>query len=244
MTCAMSRRLVDRAHCDPSRRQWLGGSMAAMAGLFGVGVAMASPSMAASAPAPQRPTLTRPQSLAFQQWFVAIVSDQVLRPPSPRWVHRDCAGLVRFSVAEALRPHNPEWLKAMGWPLSQPRAPEVDLRPDQSALRQPWLASSGQASSFVSALALVQNNARFIGKGRTQAQPGDLLFYDQGDDQHLMVWTGRRVAYHNGSAPSASDTGLRWRRWDDLQASPDTRWRPEERNPNFVGLFRLAFLMT
>lgn len=241
----MSRCVAEQAHRDPSRRQWLGQALAAMGGGLVGGMAGAVASMPALAvPTAQRPSLTRQQSLAFQQWFVAIVSDQVLSPPSPRWVHRDCAGLVRFSVAEALRPHTPDWLKAMGWPLNKPRAPEVDLRPDQAMLRQPWLTSSGQASSFVSALALVQNNARFIGKSRTQAQPGDLLFYDQGDDQHLMVWTGRRVAYHTGSAPSASDTGLRWRRWEDLQAMPDTRWRPEERNPNFVGLFRLAFLTT
>ena len=26
------------------------------------------------------------------------------------------------------------------------------------------------------------------------------MFYDQGDDQHLMIWMGRSIAYHTGSS--------------------------------------------
>jgi uncharacterized protein YfaT (DUF1175 family) len=190
---------------------------------------------------PARPTLSREQTAAFRAWFVAIVSDQVRRP-SLRWVHRDCAGLVRFAVGEALKPHDNPWRHAMGWPGDQLSPPDVALRLDQQTLRQPWLLGDGSASHFASAIALVQHNARFIGKARNQALPGDLLFFDQGDDQHLMVWTGRAVAYHNGAAPQPNDNGLRWQRWEQLMTWPDTRWRPVDANPNFAGVFRLAFL--
>lgn len=188
-----------------------------------------------------RVQLDRPQTAAFRAWFVALVADQVRRP-SPRWVHRDCAGLVRFAVNEAFKPHDARWRRAMGWPADRPQPPEVDLRPDQVQLQKPWLTADGQSSAYASALALAQLNTRFVGKSRTQALPGDLLFYDQGDEQHLMVWTGRAVAYHTGAPPSPHDNGLRWQRWERLQSWSDTRWRPSEANPNFAGLFRLAFL--
>lgn len=185
--------------------------------------------------------LTRAQTAAFRAWFVALVADQVMRP-SPRWVHRDCAGLVRFAVNEALKDHDARWRHAMGWSADRPSPPDVTLQPDQLDLQALWRTANGQTSAYASALALVQLNTRFVGKSRTSALPGDLLFFDQGDDQHLMVWTGRAVAYHNGSAPQPHDNGLRWQRWERLQSWSDTRWRPSERNPNFAGLFRFAFL--
>lgn len=186
--------------------------------------------------------LNRVQSLVFRQWFVAIVEDQVMRRPSPRWVHRDCAGLVRFAVAEAFRPHDTGWLRAMGWDTSRPRPPELGLTEGQRGWPAAWLLPDGQRSAYASAIALVQHNTRPVGRERTQALPGDLLFFDQGDDQHLMVWTGSRVAYHTGAEPSARDSGLRHLRWEELMRWSDTRWRPEAHNANYAGLFRLAFL--
>lgn len=216
------------------------------AGRWALGLALAAPAGRAVSASPG-PTaghtrrLDADQTAAFRAWLVALVNEQVMRP-SPRWVHRDCAGLVRFAVAEALKPHDARWRRAMGWPGDRPSPPDVALRPDQLDLQALWRTADGQASAFASALALVQLNTRFVGKSRTRALPGDLLFFDQGDEQHLMVWTGRAVAYHNGAAPHPQDNGLRWQRWERLQAWRDTRWRPSETNPNFAGLFRLAFL--
>jgi uncharacterized protein YfaT (DUF1175 family) len=185
--------------------------------------------------------LDRAQTAAFRAWFVTLVADQVMRP-SPRWVHRDCAGLVRFAVNEALKSHDARWRHAMGWSSEQPSPPDVVLQPDQLDLQALWHTADGKTSAYASALAMVQLNTRFVGKSRTRALPGDLLFFDQGDEQHLMVWTGRAVAYHNGAAPQPTDNGLRWQPWERLQSWSDTRWRPSEHNPNFAGLFRLAFL--
>lgn len=209
-------------------------SLAALAALL-AGRAGAAADNAARQP------LDRVQTEAFRRWFVALVDLQVSRP-SPRWVHRDCAGLVRFAVAESLRAHDASWRRAIGWDTRRADPPEVALRPDQAGWRQAWLRADGERGAFASALAIVQHNTRFVGRERTQALPGDLLFYDQGDDQHLMVWTGREVAYHTGAEPRADDNGLRRLRWEQLLARADTRWRPEPHNANFAGLFRLGFL--
>lgn len=215
-----------------------------MAGIMGaahmVRTAHAAPGGAAS-PTPQ-PRLNAAQSAAFRQWFVAIVNDQITRAPTPRWVHRDCAGLVRFAAAEALRTHDERWLQAMGWDRSRPLPPEPAPRAEQSSLGRRWRVATSTAGPFASALALVQFNTVAVGHERSQALPGDLLFFDQGDDQHLMVWTGGFIAYHTGAEPTAEDNGLRRLRWERLLAWPDTRWRPSPANPNYAGLHRFDFL--
>jgi uncharacterized protein YfaT (DUF1175 family) len=73
------------------------------------------------------------------------------------------------------------------------------------------------------------------------ASLGDLLFFDQGDSQHLMIWMGSFIAYHTGSE-TAGDNGLRSIALRDLLRWADTRWRPEQNNPNFAGVYRLDFL--
>src|SRR6266487_3928245 len=50
------------------------------------------------------------QSTVLRAWVVRIVAEQLRQGPTPRWSHRDCAGLVRFAVREALRPHDAQWL--------------------------------------------------------------------------------------------------------------------------------------
>jgi uncharacterized protein len=180
------------------------------------------------------------QSRVFRAWMVRIVNEQLRQGPSPRWIHRDCAGLVRFAVGEALRPHDAAWLRASGV-SAQALPPELALDPaDRRHLRE-WSQPDGTRAAFARAHGLVRHNSRPIGRDLNQAEPGDLLFFDQGDDQHLMVWMGRYVAYHTGSE-SPSDNGLRAVTLRQLMTWKDTRWRPETGNPNFVGVFRLAFL--
>lgn len=183
--------------------------------------------------------LSPDQSRVFRAWMVRIVDTQIVQGPTPRWQGRDCAGLVRFAVAEALRPHDPAWRRASGIHGRIP--PELRLDEGQSALRHRWRRADGQHGAYVSALELVQENAAFVAKDVNLAQPGDLLFFDQGDDQHLMIWTGWYVAYHTG-ASDARDTGLRAVSVRDLMAWRDTRWQPVADNPNFLGVYRLRFL--
>jgi uncharacterized protein YfaT (DUF1175 family) len=186
------------------------------------------------------PLLSAEQSRAVRAW-IALLADLQARRPSPRWTHRDCASLVRFCVAQALSDHNEKWVRSMGL---QGRPLPPDLVPDAllKTLRNRWRRPDGSQGAYVDALGLVQENSRFVGKNLAQAQLADLLFFDQGASQHLMLWLDGRIVYHNGSAPTPGDDGLRAVSPAQLLAWPDNRWRPVAENPNFAGVFSLAFL--
>ncbi|MET3133022.1 uncharacterized protein YfaT (DUF1175 family) [Oxalobacteraceae bacterium GrIS 1.11] len=187
------------------------------------------------------PRLSKAQSRAFQAWMLRIVNAQMEQGPSPRWQQRDCAGLVRFAVNEALSVHDAKWLRANGIAIDRQLPPELELDRAQEGLRNRWVQTGGAVGHFVSALALVHHNSRFIARDVNQAQAGDLLFFDQGDEQHLMVWMGSRIAYHTGTV-TPTDNGLRTVDVQQLKIWKDTRWQPALDNPNFAGIFRLAFL--
>lgn len=175
----------------------------------------------------------------LRDWITVLIHAQVDRGPTPRWTHRDCAGLLRFAVAEALREHDIAWRRSMGL-LGKRLPPDLDPAVT-SPLRHTWRRADGSQGAFASAIDLVQANTRSVGRQLAQAQPADLLFYDLGDDQHLMVWMGAYIAYHTGRV-ERGDNGLRALKPAQLMGWSDTRWRPSTDNPNFAGLYRLAFL--
>jgi len=183
--------------------------------------------------------LTPEQSRVFRAWMVRIVDQQLAAGPTPRWQQRDCAGLVRFAVAEALRPHDAKWRNANSIGGRVP--PDLVLDNAQKQLRHNWKLADGTLAAYVGALELVQENAVLVARDINLAQPGDLLFFDQGDDQHLMIWSGRYIAYHTGTS-SPGDNGLRAVSVPQLMAWRDSRWQPVAHNPNFVGVYRLRFL--
>ncbi|MFZ6743976.1 DUF1175 family protein [Undibacterium sp. JH2W] len=185
-------------------------------------------------------TLTPAQSRSCRAWMTRIIAAQLTAGPTPRWQQRDCVGLVRFAVAESLREHDEKWKRANGM-LGTALPPEIDLDQSTQSVRHQWRLADGTVSAYVSAIEMVQENARFRGKDCNLASPGDLLFYDQGDAQHLMVWMNSYIAYHTGTV-TPSDNGLRAVKLRDLQAWRDTRWHPTQENPNFAGVYRLNFL--
>ncbi|MFX1764725.1 DUF1175 family protein [Paraburkholderia sp. A1RI-2L] len=194
--------------------------------------------------APDPDALTPGQSTIFRAWFVRIVDQQMRRGPTPRWTQRDCAGLVRFAAVEALREHDARWLKANGMNGAGDASrlpPELQLSPQQRALASRWTRIDGSVGAYASAIALIQRNSRFVSRDVNQALPGDLLFFDQGDDQHLMIWLDRYIAYHTGTV-TPTDSGLRAVAVSDLMQWKDSRWQPFDGNPNFVGVFRFSFL--
>jgi uncharacterized protein len=212
-----------------------------------VSALLASPLLQAQEPIPQPESaaseqtgLDPAQSQVFRAWFVRIVQEQLRQGPSPRWYQQDCAGLVRFAANEALKPHDARWLRSMGMSSSH-LPPEPDLSADQRKLAQNWHQGGGRVGPYVTASKLIQHNTQFVSRDLHQARPGDLLFYDQGDDQHLMIWMGRYIAYHTGSS-SATDNGLRSVTMPQLMQWKDTRWIPDNSNPNFIGVYRLQFL--
>lgn len=191
--------------------------------------------------ATQNALLTDEQAQAFRHWVQLIVQQQLNKGPTPRWQQRDCAGLVRFASAEALRDHDSRWLKANGF-LGKKLPPELNLTPTQLAeFRHAWLRADGTQGAFVSAMELVQNNTVPVGRDMAQAQVADILLFDQGQAQHLMIWMGQYMAYHTGTV-TADDNGLRAYPLRQLMAWKDTRWQPHAGNPNFIGIFRLFFL--
>ncbi len=180
------------------------------------------------------------QSRLFRRWMVRIIAAQFTSGPTPRWEQRDCVGLVRFAVAQSFHVHDTPWKKASSLAWS-PLPPELSLTPSQRQWGQQWKHIDGSYSAYISALELIQENTRFLGKESTFVQAGDLLFYDQGEAQHLMVWMGTFIAYHTGTS-TQSDNGLRAVSLQNLMQWSDTRWQPSPQNPNFAGFYRLNFL--
>ncbi len=222
------------------RRRFLLGSAAAI----GLALASAARALVPGQAVPDADALTPEQSAVFRAWFVRIVDQQIRRGPTPRWTQRDCAGLVRFAAMEALREHDARWLAANGMNGAADASrlpPELRLSAQQRTLAQRWSRIDGSVGAYASAIALIQRNSRFVSRDVNQALPGDLLFFDQGDDQHLMIWLDRYIAYHTGTV-TPTDSGLRAVAVSDLMQWKDSRWQPFDGNPNFVGVFRFAFL--
>ena len=186
------------------------------------------------------PRLNPTQIQAFRNWMTLIVHQQLRQGPTPRWQQNDCAGLVRFAVAESLREHDTSWLRANGF-MGRKLPADITLSEQQRGLRHAWYRSDGTQDAWASAFDVVANNSRFVSKDVMQAQPGDLLFYDQGQDQHLMVWMGTYIAYHTG-ARTKTDNGLRAYTIAQIMNKKDNRWQPVASNPNFLGVYRLTFL--
>jgi uncharacterized protein YfaT (DUF1175 family) len=203
----------------------------------------------------------------FRRWFAAIAEMQFYRI-SDEWnaEQRDCAGLVRFSLREALRKHDRLWFQRMGAEYESV-APDVRafaletgplgeklFRTDFGAFQESDLAS-GKFSEFADARTLKTFNCVFVSRDRRRAERGDLLFFQQpwvqkfpfhvmifiresvNDDQGAIDW----VVYHTGSSP-ADEGAVKKVRLAVLDHHPDKRWRPIENNPNFLGFYRLKIV--
>jgi uncharacterized protein len=204
----------------------------------------------------------------FRRWFTGLAEAQFYET-SGEWhaEQRDCAGLVRFALREALRRHDRNWFRRMNW-TDDPPAPDVRaytlerspvgdklFRTRPGAFRESDL-SDGALSEFADARTLKEHNAEFLGRDSARAEPGDLLFFRQPQAArhpfHVMIFLGRAradgddasdwVVYHTGSSPT--DAGeVRKVRLADLSRHPDPRWRPVTPNRNFLGFYRLKILI-
>jgi uncharacterized protein len=203
----------------------------------------------------------------FRRWFTAIAETQFYQL-SDQWnaEQRDCAGLARFAIREALRRHDRPWFQKMG-PGYETVAPDVagfDL--DQNPLGEKIFRTdfgsfhesdlrNGRFSEFADGRSLKNFNSVFITRDRREAQPGDLLFFYQPWVQkfpyHVMVLLGSPhiapngaqdwVVYHTGSSPTDQGT-VKKVQLSVLEHHPDPRWRPVESNKNFLGFYRLKIL--
>jgi uncharacterized protein YfaT (DUF1175 family) len=205
----------------------------------------------------------------FRRWFTRIAEGQFYRT-SGAWntQQRDCAGLVRFSLREALRRHDRAWLKHFGAEYDAV-APDVrrytlERAPMGERLFRTRAGEFTEAnrddatfSEFADARTLKEFNTEFVARDRRQAQPGDLLFFHQPWGQrypfHVMIFTGTAhvadeeadaadwVVYHTGASPDGAGT-IKKVRLSTLDRHPDARWRPVASNPRFLGFYRLKIL--
>jgi hypothetical protein len=202
---------------------------------------------------------------AFRRWFTFLAEVQAFRRPEelPREVN-DCAALLRFAYRESLREHDGEWARALGLP-ALPGAPPVRkyaypftplgaglFRARPGSFRATDLRD-GTFAQFADAETLRKLNAHFVTRDIRRAQPGDLLFYRQLEQNlpfHVMVFVGRSqlesgvlswVVYHTGPA-GESKGEMRRVSVDELLNHPSPRWRPLAGNPNFLGVYRWNIL--
>lgn len=190
---------------------------------------------------------------AFRSWFVLLADAQFERQTDDV---KDCAGLVRHAVREALRAHTPEWIRRSGLPFvpqfadvrSAPRVADASL-----PLFQITPGPSPRFAEFADAKTLIHLNARPLGRDVRALRAGDLLYFHQsGQDEpdHVMVFVGRSqfesdgddwIVYHTGPLDGGPGE-VRKVRLTTLLQHPAPRWRPTTGNPYFVGVFRLGFL--
>ncbi len=207
----------------------------------------------------------------FRRRFVLIAEFQALRPAQdlPKEIN-DCAALLRYSYRNALRGRDDTWEieNRIKPPSALPsiekyRFPATPLGAELFRVRSgPFLPTDikdGSFAEFADAKTLKNFNAQFISKDIRVAQPGDLLFYRQLEQDasfHSMIFIGpgewapenngpqnanEFVVYHTG--PDVKDPGeMRRMRLADLLNHPSPKWRPVPGNNNFLGVYRWNIL--
>ena len=180
----------------------------------------------------------------FRNWMVWIAKNQKSFP-SPIWVHRDCSGLVRFAVTEALKRHDTVWINAFG--DSPPNFEDIQAfnYPEIPLIHSNIFLTAKGFQNFADARHLLLYNSENLGNDLNEAKKGDLLFFYHPQDSvfpyHVMIVTDDGFVYHTG-ADDESDGYVRlWKREDYLDAAP-LIWLPVKENPNFLGVYRLKFL--
>lgn len=207
---------------------------------------------------------------AFRGWFTLLAEYQALRPENevPAEI-KDCSALLRYVYRNALHEHNAAWfqenrlvpptalnsVEKYRYPFTRLRASLFRVRP--GAFHASDL-SDGTFSEFADANSLRQWNAHLVSRDIRAAQPGDLLFYrqlEQDSPFHSMVFIGRSpwlsargterasdiVVYHTG--PIGGHPGeMRRTSVAELLQHPSPRWRPIPGNENFLGVYRWNIL--
>jgi uncharacterized protein YfaT (DUF1175 family) len=202
---------------------------------------------------------------AFRHWFAFLAESQYYRQPGRRPAEiNDCAALIRFAYREALREHDGAWASDL----------DLDAVPSEASVRRftwphtplgaalfrvrsgPFVPSdlkSGAFAQFADASTLQQFNTHFVTRDINLAQPGDLLFYRQIEQNmpfHAMIYLGRSnfeekpdawIVYHTGPIAHAAGE-IRRPTVAELLRHPSPRWRPNIGNGNFLGVYRWNIL--
>ncbi len=207
-----------------------------------------------------------PDQEAFRSWFTLIAEYQALRPTNelPAEIS-DCAALLRFAYRNALREHDAAWVREnriepptalpsiekYRYPFTPLHASLFRIRPGSFRLSD---LGDGTFSEFADAQTLKELNTHFLSRDVRVAQPGDIFFFrqlEQNSPFHSMIFVGRSqwlsdsggqnaediVVYHTG--PIDGHPGeMRRARLIELLQHPQPRWRPVPGNSNFLGVYR------
>lgn len=190
--------------------------------------------------------------LAFRKRFVAAALSQYEKY-SPLWEkkNRDCAGLVRFAVQEALKQNGLASIPVVQ-KYHYPRVPVIG--------RNIFRVKSGSFSNitmpsdfsvYADSRSLMEHNAHSIGRSLAEAREGDLLFFLHYDDlkmpYHAMIYAGHdknnaaHVVYHTGPVHGTKGK-VKILSMQTLMHYPDERWHPVPENKYFLGVYRLNIL--
>lgn len=202
---------------------------------------------------------------AFRNWFTFLAEAQAFIDPADRPAEiTDCAALVRFAYREALRRHDGAWASGLKLPLIPPLPPvekyKYPFTPLGARLFRvapgPFTAADLRGAAFAEfadARTLLHHNCHFRSRETRRAEPGDLLFWVQIEQDlpyHVMVYLGSGhfeggarnwITYHTG--PLGTGPGeIRRSSLEELLHHPLPRWRPLEGNRNFLGVYRWNIL--
>lgn len=202
---------------------------------------------------------------AFRSWFTYLAESQYYRADARLSKEiSDCAALIRFAYREALRAHDTRWANdldlddAVSFPAVQKyQYPFTPLGADLFRIRDGRFLQQDLTDStfaqFADAQTLWRFNTHLVSRNVFAAQPGDLLFYRQLDQNlpfHTMIFIGRshfdpdsasRVVYHTGPI-GAGNGEIRRPTLDLLLRHPEPKWRPVSANSNFLGVYRWNIL--
>ena len=200
---------------------------------------------------------------AFAEWFTFLAEAMYARETSalPKAVS-DCAGLLRFCFTEALRRHDIPWARTLALPFLPAAGRVRRFEYPRTTPHGPRLFRTAESAAdwaeFADAQTLMRHNAHRRTRDIQQAEPGDLLFYEQlgaRSPYHCMAFLGPSrleedrgpfVVYHTGpshAAGAAPEPGeVRRPTLEQLLAHPSPEWRPLEGNPNFLGVYRWNLL--
>ncbi len=202
---------------------------------------------------------------AFRHWFAFLAESQYFRSASqlPAEIG-DCAALIRFAYREALRRHTGEWADSLGLDMVPPIPSIAKYHYPRTPLGaglfrvlpgpfRPEDLGNGAFAQFADAKTIRLFNTHFVARDLNLAQTGDLLFFEQEEQEmpfHAMIYLGlsqiektpdRFLVYHTG--PTGDDPGeIRRPSVEELMHHPHPQWRPVVGNENFLGVFRWNIL--
>lgn len=192
----------------------------------------------------------------FADWFAAIAQSQYYGL-NKDWAaqDRDCGGLLRYALVNALAAHDPAWFAKFKY-LPRPQQGDVQalVYPlpiiSRSVFRvaggayQPGDIEAGKLVGRTGVQFLATYSMVKVSRDIAQARRGDALIFIRPNlrSYHSMVYLGGGlVVYHTGASP-AEGGEVRLLSVQSLLRYAERAFHPASNNPNFLGVYRWKIL--